>query len=127
MRLIDRIFQYLDHYRISPYQFERECGIANGYLKKQVRGKGTIGSEILEKISSKYKDLSLFWLITGKGKMLYDGSYATEPTSSKLSEQQTDYASTNETIRNLRDRIVILENALADKEKIIKLLENATK
>lgn len=125
MRLIDRIFAYLENKRISPYAFERECGIANGYLQKQKKGKGTIGSEILEKISEKHKELSLSWLITGKGKMLEDHDYVrTEPAS--LSETAPEYVSSEATIRNLREKISILEKSLADKEKIITLLENRT-
>ena len=123
MRLIDRIFQYLSHRNLNAYTFERECGIANGYLNKQKKGKGTIGSEILEKISVKYKDVSLSWLITGKGKMLNTDSYLHEAAIPSLSEAPTEYGTTDATIRNLREKINILENALADKEKIIRLLE----
>ena len=122
MRLIDRIFEYMNHRRLSPYQFERECGIANGYLQKQNKGKGTIGSEILEKIHDKYQDLSIEWLITGKGKMLSDDMYNVALKSLKLSEEPQTYTS-EETLKSLREKVAILENALADKEKIIKLLE----
>lgn len=123
MTLIERLFQYLAHKRLTPYTFERACGIANGYLKKQKKGKGTIGSEILEKISQHYSDLSLIWLVTGKGKMIVDSSYATESAFAKVAEAPIEYESAEATIRNLREKISILERALADKEKIISLLE----
>lgn len=123
MRLIDRIFEYLHHHRITAYNFERELGIANGYLKKQHKGKGTIGSEILEKISEKYKDLNISWLITGKGKMLADPNYKSLTEASTMYEPLSGYGQPEQAIRLLREKIVILENALADKEKIIRLLE----
>jgi hypothetical protein len=123
MRLIDRLFEFMQHRRLTPYTFERDCGIANGYLQKQRKGKGTIGSEILEKISEKHKDLNLAWLINGKGKMLNDTEYASAPVSSRLSESASEYVSAEQTIRLLREKVSILENALADKEKIIRLLE----
>lgn len=123
MRLIDRIFEYLAHRRLTPYTFERECGIANGYLNKQKKGKGTIGSEILEKISTTYKDVSITWLITGKGKMLNSHTYDPSNTSQHVAEAESEYGSAEQTIRNLREKISILESALADKEKIIRLLE----
>jgi hypothetical protein len=121
MRAIDRLFEYLKHIDISAYNFERTCSIANGYLKKQTKGKGTIGSEILEKIAAKYTDLSLTWLITGQGKMLKDG-YSSAPSSSQLlAEPEVIYA--EQTIKSLKEKIIILENTIADKEKIISLLE----
>jgi hypothetical protein len=123
LRVIDRIFEYLKHHNLTPYTFERTCGIANGYLKKQTKGKGTIGSEILEKITGQYKDISLNWLITGKGTMLVDTSYQSSGEIRQWSEEESSYTSHDQTIRSLREKILILENSLADKEKIISLLE----
>ena len=64
MKVTDRLQEYLDLRKVSPYTFERTCGIANGYLKKQMKGKGSIGSEIVERITEKYKDLNITWLLT---------------------------------------------------------------
>jgi hypothetical protein len=44
--------------------------LSNGYLGKQLKGKGAVGSDILERIKENYTDLSLIWLVTGKGAML---------------------------------------------------------
>ncbi len=123
MRSIDRLFEYLRHINISAYNFERTCSIANGYLKKQTKGKGTIGSEILEKIASQFSDLSLTWVITGKGKMLKDGYESSPYLSPILSEPDVSYG-TGQTIKSLKEKIAILENTIADKEKIISLLES---
>ncbi len=123
MRIIDRLIKYLDHHRITPYNFERACGVANGYLKKQTKGRGSIGSEILEKIVERYKDLSLTWLITGKGNMLLEGNYQSSIQSGNWSEDEVKYPSNEYVISLLRDKIAVLESALSDKEKIIKLLE----
>jgi hypothetical protein len=120
VRVIDRLFEYLRHHNLTPYNFERACGIANGYLKKQLKGKGTIGSEILEKITHKYRDVSLTWLVTGKGKMLGD---AYEQPDLRVEEDSLSYTSAEHTIALLHQKIEILEKSLADKEKIIKLLE----
>jgi hypothetical protein len=124
LRVIDRLFLFLRHHNLTPYNFERGCGIANGYLKKQTKGKGTIGSEILEKILARHKDLSLSWLITGKGTMLVDSGEAPENI---LNEEQTPYRTSQEVIRLLREKITVLENSLADKEKIIRMLEGRMK
>jgi hypothetical protein len=109
---------------LTPYSVERNCGIANGYLKKQTKGKGTVGSEILEKISEKYKDLNLTWLLTGKGKMIIDDEYPTGTLGGNWSEDEQTYTP-QDTIKSLKEKISILESALADKEKIIRMLEKS--
>ena len=117
MRIIDRLIKYLESKRITAYSFERTCQVANGYLKKQQRGKGTIGSDILERVRRNYPDLSLLWLISGEGEML------AEEVEENLLREDKQYYSKDEVIRLLTERIKLLEIALADKEKIIKLLE----
>jgi hypothetical protein len=123
MRAIDRLHQYMASKNISPYVFERNCGIANGYLSKQTKGKGTIGSKIVEKITEKYTDLNVTWLLTGKGQMLSSHFYVQSDDISALAENETVYETQQNTIKALREKILILENSLADKEKIIQLLE----
>lgn len=88
-----------------------------------MKGKGTIGSEILEKITSRYKDISLTWLVTGNGSMILNKEYETGGESGNWSEQEQSYSTQEQIIRLLRDKISILESSLADKEKIIRLLE----
>ena len=127
MRTIDRLQQYLANKNISPYTFERNCGIANGYLNKQTKGKGTIGSEIIERITEKYNDLNITWLLTGKGQMLTTHIYIQSDQISTLAENESVYSNHEQTIKALREKILILENALADKEKIIRLLEQQVK
>lgn len=121
MRIIDRLFEYLKHHHLSPYSFEQKCGIANGYLKKQSRGKGSIGSEILEKIINRYRDLDPEWLLTGRGTMLRDNDYP--PAGDTHSQVEDPLPPDNYLVQLLREKTTILENALQDKEKIIVLLE----
>jgi hypothetical protein len=123
MRVIDRLNEYLATKNISPYIFEKSTGIANGYLSKQTKGKGTIGSKIVSKITAKYKDLNVTWLLTGEGQMLTSHFYIQSDHVSTVAENETVYETHLNTIKSLREKILILENALADKEKIIKLLE----
>ena len=123
MRVVDRLQEYLVRKNISPYIFEKNCNIANGYLNKQTKGKGTIGSAIINKIREKYKDLNITWLLTGEGQMLASHFYVQTDQVSTLAENEAVYETQQHTIKSLREKILILENALADKEKIIKLLE----
>lgn len=126
MRLIDRLQKYLQYNRISAYAFEHQCQLSNGYLGKQIKGKGTVGSDILEKIKYHYPDVSIIWLLTGKGSMLLS---AENSPSVKLppilnEEQQMYFTSKEEVIKVMNREIERLQAILADKDKIISLLEN---
>ncbi len=118
MRIIDRLTKYLEYKKITAYSFERNCKVANGYLSKQRKGKGTIGSDILERIYQNYSDLNLTWLLAGEEDMLLKiprgQSYFSEPLHGYAKE---------ETVRQLNDKINLLQQALRDKDKIISLLE----
>jgi hypothetical protein len=122
MRIIDRLTKYLGFKKITAYSFERTCQVANGYLKKQQKGKGSIGSDILERIHKNYLDLDLVWLITGENEMLTEDRGNIQNEQLSLREDKKYYTK-DEMINFLFQRITLLESALADKEKIIAMLE----
>jgi hypothetical protein len=98
--------------------------MANGYLKKQHKGKGTVGSDMLEKIRKNYIDLSLMWLLTGEGTMLEEAPETGGQQAQQLEEGENGYViSKDDIITLLREQVGILEKSLADKEKIILMLE----
>lgn len=66
MNAIIRLKQFVDYKHISKYKFYKDTGFSNGYLDKN----SSIGSDKCEIISSCFPDLSIDWLITGKGNML---------------------------------------------------------
>ena len=126
MRLIDRLQEYLEFSQISAYAFEHSCGVSNGYLGKQLRGKGAVGSDILERIKESYPELSLVWLVSGRGKMLLSppGNIHERYTAELKEEEQIYFTSKDEVIKLLQKQIEKLETALQDKEKMIQLLES---
>lgn len=70
MKIIDRIFLYIDKQGFAVSRVERDLGIGNNTLgKARERGKG-IGAEIVAKFIEFYPDINLNWLITGEGSML---------------------------------------------------------
>lgn len=125
MRTIDRLYRYLKLRNITPYAFERNCGLSNGYLHKQALGKGSIGSDIIERILLKYPDINLPWLMNGEGAMTKTSS---ETSGMELEEEEKLYITTQiEMIAMLRNQIAVLEASLNDKNKIISLLEAGIK
>jgi transcriptional regulator with XRE-family HTH domain len=118
VRIIDRLQQYIEFRNLSPYAFERACGLANGYLGKQLKGRGRIGSEILEKIHAACRDLNLTWLVAGEGEMIVRNQ------GQQMHEGAIGYTDgKEEIIRMLRNQVTVLEVSNSDKDKIIALLE----
>lgn len=72
MKAIERLFDFFDTKGLKHTPVEKELGLTNGYLGKMRDRKGSIGSDILEKIFCKFPDLNPSWLITGKGSMVLD-------------------------------------------------------
>ncbi|HVZ24751.1 MAG TPA: hypothetical protein VG842_01785 [Sediminibacterium sp.] len=129
MRLIDRLYSYLQEKQISAYAFERSCGVSNGYLSKQLKGKGAVGSDILEKIKQGYPDLSIVWLVTGKGSMQINRTGADHYLllqQEVQEEQQIYHTGEHVLIHHLQKEIAQLESMIADKDRIIRLLEEMT-
>ena len=124
MRLTDRLLEYLAYKEITVYAFEKTCGVGNGYLGKQSKGKGSVGSDILEKIGDHYPDLNLGWLITGKGKMLQKplpGKKSESHDGMILMEEAAVYKIRNKLVEMLKEQLKALETSLpGDKSKTVK-------
>lgn len=67
MKTKDRLKEFVRFLNMGQNSFEKEVGIANGYLASKSQ---TISSDTIEKVTSKYPNLNLEWLLTGKGEML---------------------------------------------------------
>jgi len=62
----EKVLQYLDAKGVTPNKFCITCGFSNGFL-----GSGKyFGTDKLTIILDNYQDLSLEWLLFGKGEML---------------------------------------------------------
>lgn len=87
MNTRERILKYIESKGISKYRFYKDIGLSNGYLDKE----GNVGSDICEKISYQYKDISIEWLITGKGEMLkmYKDNYKDNYKENVKNEEKT--------------------------------------
>ncbi|HEX7845147.1 MAG TPA: hypothetical protein VF476_05045 [Chitinophagaceae bacterium] len=117
MRLTDRLLVYLEYKGLTIYSFEKACGLGNGYLGKQHKGKGAMGSEVLEKLAEQYPDINLTWLITGKGKMIQKTTKGKKPAENFImKEEQALYEIKNKLVVVLKDQIQKLEKSLPKKK-----------
>lgn len=67
MKLRDRILKYIEYKGIDKSNFEKQSGLANGFVDKS--GDNTRRSS-LDKISNAFPDLNIDWILTGQGEML---------------------------------------------------------
>jgi len=70
MKIIQRIFQYLDYKGINKAELERICGVSNGYFAKMRARNANIGEDIILKVIENCPEISRSWLIFGEGEML---------------------------------------------------------
>ena len=120
MKPIERISMYLQFRNISPHSFERKIKLSNGYYAKQLRNKGSVGSDILIKIHEHYSELNMLWVLTGEGNMIDESRSI---SIAQAEEFTYKYEVENIKLQNLQEDVAQLNTALKDKEKIISLYE----
>lgn len=67
MNLKERLTKFIEYKKIPRSQFEKRCGLSNGYTRNISEN---IGGAKLESILSAFPELNRVWLITGEGEML---------------------------------------------------------
>lgn len=74
MKIIQRIYQYINEKGLRPAEFERMIGVSNGYISKMHARLSDIGEGVLMQIIENCPDLNPMWLILGTGEMLNDSN-----------------------------------------------------
>lgn len=69
-----RITDFIKYKGISVREFERQCGLSNGYVNSITQ---TVMPNKLKSISLQYPELNLGWITTGEGKMIKVNNLAT--------------------------------------------------
>ena len=62
---IERLDKFVRTLETSRRVFEKNVGVSNGYICNQLKRKGSISSDILERIVLSYPEINLTWLLTG--------------------------------------------------------------
>lgn len=120
MKPIERIAMYLQFKSIKPHAFERKIELSNGYFAKQLKNKGSVGSDILIKIHEHYSELNILWVLTGEGVMILEED---EKVNSTVDEFAYKYQVENLKLKNLEEDLEKMNIVVKDKDKIITLYE----
>lgn len=72
-KIITRIYQIIDYKNVKVKDFEQANNLTNGYLRNMRNNNSDMGESIIAQIIENNPDISLDWLLTGRGEMLRDG------------------------------------------------------
>lgn len=65
-----RLQEVIDYYKLKIYPFERKIGVSDGTIRNFLNGKSGLNTSTIVKISDNCPEISLDWLISGRGEML---------------------------------------------------------
>lgn len=99
MNVRSRLKLFIKHINSKNSSFEAEFGLSNGYINNISR---SIGIDLLEKISNKYPDLDIEWLLLGRGEMLKPGE-KTVNTNKNTGECSTNIANSGTFLKSGND------------------------
>ena len=66
----DRLDYLLEYFGLSKKEFCEKVGIDQAHFYRMTKGRTDPGFETLRKIGKEYPELSLTWLVTGKGPIM---------------------------------------------------------
>lgn len=71
MEIKERLKIFIEFKKIPVSQFEKACGLSNGYVSSMRKG---LGGEKLSNVLNAFPDLNREWLLYGEGEMLRSSS-----------------------------------------------------
>lgn len=98
MRTKDRLKIFVKSLNMGQNTFEKEVGIANGYIASKSQ---TISSDTVERVIEKYPELNLEWLFRGEGKMLKSSSTIGDLPLLDLEKENIALRAENKLLREL--------------------------
>lgn len=136
--ITQRLSEFFENQDIKVSPLEIELGFSNGMLSKAIKRNSSLKSETLEKIFSKFPDLSKNWLILGEGEMFLteeekenDKKYADITAKVKTAFSESTSKDIQKEYWKAQGKIEMLEDQLTEykrneqrlKEKISELLD----
>ncbi len=107
MKIIQRLYQYINEKGVRPAEFERTIGLSNGYIGKMYARLSDVGEGVLIQIIENCPDLNPMWLILGRGEMFNDPGDNNIPESvlDKLIGEIKELSAKNERLKMENERL----------------------
>jgi len=91
-----RLSQFLTAENISQSQFAEIIGVAKASVSHVLSGRNKPGYDFIENLALHYPDLSIEWLLTGKGKMYRNSKDVEIPESPSTSKDPVEIFNSQE-------------------------------
>lgn len=118
-----RIIQFVNYKEISVSMFIRNVGLKRGFLDSD-KLESSISDVFIAKIIAAHPELSLEWLLLGKGEMLLSDLGGTQESKNVVAESRNKYASDCSKCEVLESDIEKLKEQISLQNKLIALYEN---
>ena len=122
----ERLISYLSYLGVGQTRFEKDCGLANGYINNIRR---SITPKKLQIIARYCPDLNTGWLMTGEGEMLKNSQHLTI-NNKEIHDNGTVIEGGNAanspisvSSGNCAQQIAALQQRIADKDALIASLQ----
>ena len=71
--MTDRILSIIKYFHLSPSDFAEEIGVQRSSISHLISGRNKPSLEFIQKILTRYPEISTEWILNGKGEMLKNG------------------------------------------------------
>jgi hypothetical protein len=105
VKAINRLMEYLKYKDLKQTVSEKKMQLWGGYVSKTENRNGSLGSDVLNRIALECPDLSMEWLITGRGEML-------KGSDDNATENQKKCEETNSALNSILNENKKKSNAL---------------
>ena len=109
MDLKSRFKALCNHLGLSIREFERECQLNRGNISNIT---GAIGSDKIAKIATRFPEVDIYWLLTGKGSMLRFQDDITRCEEVPTPSERETKSAQHETICLLKEEIELLKEQI---------------
>lgn len=121
--IIERIQQFIEYKGISVRAFEISINASNGLIRHALTKNTDIQSKWLSIIADIYPQLSIEWLVTGKGEMLKESITHQKEIQQTLPNQEQEIVLLKEFLKEERLKVDVLNQKIGQLKERLAFIE----